>query len=60
MSKLEKLEKDIRDMQELVASLSSEVKELNHEVKEAIFNSLVNKSESDTTKEDKPKTSDIN
>ena len=60
MSKLEKLEKDIRDMQELVASLSSEVKELNHEVKEAIFNSLVNKSESDTTKEDKQETSDIN
>lgn len=59
MSKLEKLEKDIRDMQELVASLSSEVKELNHEVKEAIFNSLVNESESDTTKENKPETSDI-
>jgi hypothetical protein len=60
MNNLEELEKDIRDMQELVASLSSEVKELNHEVKEAIFNSLVNKSESDTTKEDKPETSDIN
>lgn len=60
MNKLEKLEKDIRDMQDLVASLSSEVKELNHEVKEAIKNSLVSKSESDTTKEDKPETSDIN
>lgn len=50
MDRLERLEKDIKDMQELMTELSQEVKDLNREVKETILYTLARDEES------KPKT----
>lgn len=50
MDRLERLEKDIKDMQELMNELSQEVKDLNREVKETILYTLARDGES------KPKT----